>query len=78
MQINKCATQGRQDTSQWVKSYSLQYSEDGLWFIDYQQNGVNTVRNPLMIGQGSYVSYGTFSFIFAKYMIAFSPRTGFT
>ena len=31
-QISAVLTQGRQDSNQWVKSYSLTYSYDGVFF----------------------------------------------
>ena len=42
--IQRISTQGRQESSQWVKSYRLSYSHDGVFFKDYIQNGNITVR----------------------------------
>ncbi|KAL9955598.1 hypothetical protein ACROYT_G036941 [Oculina patagonica] len=39
-QVTKVATQGRQDGNWWVKSYSLSYSYDGVFFIDYKEDDV--------------------------------------
>ena len=39
--ITRIATQGRQDTAQWVKSYSISYSLGGSPFIPYNKNSVN-------------------------------------
>jgi len=33
------ATQGRHDTSQWVTKYKLQYSNDGVTFQFYREQG---------------------------------------
>jgi len=39
--VRKVATQGRQDGAWWVKSYSLSYGYDGVFFEDYKEdNGV--------------------------------------
>ena len=38
--VAEVLTQGRGDYSQWVKSYSLSYSSNGLDFHPYRQNGV--------------------------------------
>jgi len=39
--VTKVATQGRQDGAWWVKSYTLSYSYDGVFFEDYKEdNGV--------------------------------------
>ena len=39
IRITGLASQGRQDAQQYVKSYSLQYSNDGFSFQPYQQDG---------------------------------------
>ena len=36
--VTKVATQGRQDGAWWVKSYSLSYSYDGVFFEDYKED----------------------------------------
>ena len=41
--VRRVATQGRQDRDQWVLSYSLAYSLDGLLFEPYKKNGYATV-----------------------------------
>lgn len=38
--ITRIAHQGRQDASQWVKSYSLSYSAEGGPFLPYNNNQV--------------------------------------
>ena len=37
--VTRISTQGRQDAAQWVKSYTLSYSYDGLWWYKYLVNG---------------------------------------
>ena len=44
VEIRRIATQGRHRYDQWVKSYSLRFSMDGLLFIQYQTNKNQTVR----------------------------------
>ena len=44
VEIRRIATQGRHIYDQWVKSYSLRFSMDGLLFIQYQTNKNQTVR----------------------------------
>ena len=38
MRIKGVATQGRQDANQWVKSYTVKYSIDGMNFVPYKEN----------------------------------------
>ena len=33
--VSRIATQGREDISQWVTKYKLQFSEDGVMFYNY-------------------------------------------
>ena len=42
--IQRIATQGRQESSQWVRSYSLSYSQDDVFFKDYETEGTKVVR----------------------------------
>ena len=37
--VTGIATQGRYDFNQWVKSYKLQYSQDGNTFTFYRRTG---------------------------------------
>ena len=37
--VTRIATQGRNDYDQWVKTYKLQYSDDGLNFQNYREQG---------------------------------------
>ena len=37
--VLQCATQGRQNSVQWVKSYYLTYSRNGYNFVPYKENG---------------------------------------
>ena len=39
--ITRLATQGRQDSGHWVKSYSITYSVEGGPFLPYNDNQVN-------------------------------------
>ena len=41
--ITKVATQGRQDASQWVTSYSLSYSLAGSYWVQYTVRGKKRV-----------------------------------
>ena len=38
MRIKGVATQGRQDAAQWVRSYTVSYSTDGMNFVPYKEN----------------------------------------
>ena len=38
--ITEILTQGRSNHNQWVKSYTVSYSRDGLHFFPYRVNGV--------------------------------------
>ena len=42
-EITALATQGRQDGNWWVKTYSLSFSHDGVFFEDYQENNTKKV-----------------------------------
>ena len=42
-QVVAVATQGRQDVSQWVRSYKVTYSLDGVTFDTVTDNGVDAV-----------------------------------
>ena len=45
-QITAVATQGRQDSNQWVKSYSLSFSYDGVfWEVVNNEHGSKQVCN---------------------------------
>ena len=41
--ITRLATQGREDSSQWVKSYCITYSVEGGPFLPYNNNQVDAV-----------------------------------
>ena len=47
--VTKVATQGRQDGNWWVKSYSLSYSYDGVFFEDYKEDNVVKVLGFLTV-----------------------------
>jgi len=42
--VTKVATQGRQDASQWITSYSLSYSLAGSFWVQYTVRGKKKVR----------------------------------
>ena len=42
--ITEILTQGRSNANQWVTSYTVSYSNDGLNFFDYRVDGVVKVR----------------------------------
>ena len=37
--LRRVSTQGRMDTNQWVKTYKLSYSLDGIFYEYYKENG---------------------------------------
>ena len=41
--IIRLATQGRQDTDQWVTQYYVRHSLDGIRFVDYQERNTRKV-----------------------------------
>ena len=41
--VTRVAIQGRQDYDQWVKSFSLSYGYDSVFFEDYKEDGVKRV-----------------------------------
>ena len=45
VEITRVATQGRHNANNWVKSYKLNYSSDGLQFYQYQTNQNQTVSS---------------------------------
>ena len=45
--VRRVATQGRTDSEQWVKTYTLAYSFDGKDWKDYELNGKVTVSEGL-------------------------------
>ena len=47
--VTKVATQGRQDGAWWVKSYSLSYSYDGVFFEDYKEENEVKVFNFIIL-----------------------------
>lgn len=44
MRIKGVATQGRQDASQWVRSYTIMYSVDGMNFVSYKEGRTTKVN----------------------------------
>ena len=51
VQIRMIHTQGRHASDQWVTSYRLSYSEDGLFFDEYRLNGERKVSLECGISQ---------------------------
>ena len=45
VEIRRVATQGRPNSNQWVTSYKLNYSSDGLLFHQYRTNKNQTVSS---------------------------------
>ena len=45
--VTAILTQGRAEHDQWVKTYTVSYSQDGIEFIDYTQNGQKKVSSPV-------------------------------
>ena len=45
VEIRRVATQGRPKSNQWVTSYMLNYSSDGLLFYQYRTNKNQTVSS---------------------------------
>ena len=43
--VYRIASQGRQNSAQWVKSYSLSYSKNGYKFITYKEGGRTKVSS---------------------------------
>lgn len=43
--VKRIATQGRYDASQWVTSYTVSYSLDGIKFYPYKEHGKTRVRS---------------------------------
>ena len=41
--VTRVAIQGRQDAAQWVKSFSISYGYDPVFFKDYKEDGVKKV-----------------------------------
>ena len=42
--VTGLSTQGRQDGSWWVKTYSLSFSYEGVFFEDYKENNITKVN----------------------------------
>ena len=60
-QVTRIETQGRQDSLQYVKEYTLRYSTDGSYFKQYQPSGFTKVRCFLKLSPDycfAFVSFG--------------------
>ena len=53
--VTRIETQGRQDSLQYVKEYTLRYSIDGSFFKHYQPSGYTKVRCFLKFNDRQYV-----------------------
>lgn len=42
--VTGLSTQGRQDGNWWVKTYSVSFSYDGVFFEDYKENNTKKVK----------------------------------
>ena len=49
MRVVKIATQGRQDSAQWVTQYFVTYGQDGCTFTEYKENSNRKVVFPLFL-----------------------------
>lgn len=47
--VYRIASQGRQNSAQWVTSYSLSYSKNGYKFVTYKERGRTKVSSELVI-----------------------------
>ena len=47
-QVGGISTQGRGDAGQWVKSYTILYSYDGVDYMPYKQSGRSAVNTILL------------------------------
>ena len=47
--VTGLSTQGRQDSGWWVKTYSLSFSYDGLFFDDYKEDNLTKVTKVLSV-----------------------------
>ncbi|XP_015750272.1 PREDICTED: uncharacterized protein LOC107326864 [Acropora digitifera] len=43
--VTRVGTQGRQNSVQWVKTYTLSYSRNGITFVYYKENGRTKIFN---------------------------------
>ena len=50
--VTKVATQGRQDASQWVTSYTLSYSLAGSFWVQYTVRGKKKVIIQILLHSG--------------------------
>lgn len=57
VQITGIATQGRADYNQWVKRYTLSYSEDGKKYSVYSVGGRQKVRIKICYIQLTHVNF---------------------
>ena len=67
--VTRVAIQGRQDSDEWVESFSLSYGYDSVFFQDYTEEGVKKVRKSK---QNSLVISNTINY---KYSVCFIPSS---
>ena len=68
--VTRVATQGRNDSLQWITKYKLQYSDDGVNFQYYKEQGQTADKVKDM--------YQTYQKNFFLHFIPVLKRTGFT
>ncbi|CAH3022884.1 unnamed protein product [Porites evermanni] len=67
MRVVKIATQGRQDYRQWVTQYYLSYSQDNVYFAEYEQNSARKYFTGNR-DQNTVVQYRLFPRVIARYI----------
>ncbi|XP_022807914.1 lactadherin-like [Stylophora pistillata] len=73
VRVTKVASQGRQDSNQWVTKYTLSYSVDGMHWAEYKENSVTWVF-PGNKDRNTVVEHLLLSPFNAR-LIRFHPRT---
>ena len=69
--IVRVATQGRHDGNEWVKSYTLSFGYDGVFFEPYKQSGRTAVRTNIPTYTPTY--FPTFPFYIPIYLSIYLP-----
>ncbi|XP_027051820.1 uncharacterized protein LOC113679072 [Pocillopora damicornis] len=73
VRVTKVATQGRQDSGQWVTKYTLSYSVDGMHWAEYKEKSVTWVF-PANKDRNTVVEHLLLSPFDAR-LIRFHPKT---
>jgi hypothetical protein len=55
--VTRVSTQGRTDSNQWVKSYTIEYSVYGSAYIPYKVNGAEQVSKCVSPLKGMYFTF---------------------